>query len=60
MSEPPASQNDAITRNRTSGVVSFPRKRESRSREGGSMPAFAGAGEGIDRALSGRERAYAK
>ena len=49
MSEPPAPQNNAITRNRTSRVLSFPRKRESRSRKGGWMPAFAGAGEDIDR-----------
>ena len=41
MSEPPAPQNNAITRNRTSGVLSFPRKRESRSRKGGWMPAQA-------------------
>jgi hypothetical protein len=39
MSEPPASQNNAITRNGTSGL-SFPRKRESRSRKGGWMPEF--------------------
>ena len=37
MSEPPAPQNNAITRNRMSGVLSFPRKRESRSRKGGWM-----------------------
>jgi len=41
MSEPPAPQNNAITRNRTSRVLSFPRKLESRSRKGGWMPAQA-------------------
>ena len=48
MFEPPAPQNNAITRNRTSGVLSFPGKRESRFRKGGWMPAFAGAREDID------------
>ena len=49
MSEPPAPQNNAITRNRMSGVSSFPRKRESGVSQSGLDAAFAGAGEDIDR-----------
>jgi hypothetical protein len=59
MFEPPAPQNNAITRNRMSDVLSFPRKRESRSRKGGWMPAFAGAGEDIDQPFGSR-KAYVK
>jgi hypothetical protein len=59
MSEPPAPQKNAITRNRMSGVLSVPRKRESRCRKGSWMPAFAGAGEDIDRPFR-VEKAYVK
>jgi hypothetical protein len=61
MSEPPASRNSAIQESaRPASCHSGLQAGIPVSQRGSWMPAFAGAGEGADRALSGRESAYVK
>jgi hypothetical protein len=50
MSERPAPKNNAITRNRMSGSLSFPRSGNSGLAKESWAPAFGGAGESLDRA----------